>query len=138
MSFNNSKNKIKTAKTNYFSAGVIPKYNDYFLLVLEKKKNNWSFPKGKKDLNDFNSLNTALRELKEETNIHVDYNSKNIKNSYMIKKCIFYEYEFSTVPEILYVESVEVKEIKWFKLDEINSIPLNYLTKKYFEIIKKK
>lgn len=121
-------------RNNYFAAGVILKYNNYYLLVLENKKKKWSFPKGKRDDNDIDSLRTALRELLEETKISIRRNDKNLKKSVSVKKCIFYEYEFEDVPDnIEFSKNVEILDIKWIHRDDLHNYNLNFLTELYFK-----
>ena len=125
---------VRVARKNYYAAGVIPKYKDYYLLVLENKKNKWSFPKGKRDDNDNDSLDTAIRELYEETNIKIDKNDKNFTNSVMVKKCIFYLYEFGDTPQdIEFYKNVEILDVKWVNKRDLQDYKLNFLTDLYFK-----
>lgn len=118
----------------YCASGMILRYNNYFLLVLENKRKQWSFPKGKKDLNDISSLETALRELEEETNIVIQNIDKNIKGYTTVKQCIFYEYIYDDVPPVInFSKNVEILDIKWVHINNINDYNLNFLTELYFK-----
>lgn len=129
---------VKIARKNYFTAGFILTHKNHFLMVLEAKKNKWSFPKGRKDDKDDDSLITACRELNEETNIVIQKDNKNIINSVMYKKCIFYIYEFIETPkDICFASNVEIKDIKWIHRSKIKEHKLNYITELYFKFYDK-
>tara|TARA_B100001093_G_C26729365_1_gene971498 strand:+ start:595 stop:1344 length:750 start_codon:yes stop_codon:yes gene_type:complete len=125
-------NQIKQGKLNGNTLYTI----DYFI----KNKSEfyyepeWGFPKGRRNMKDYNEKNVAIREFKEETNINQEYlefyekpskfveeyrsyDNINYKNTYFIAKYIGEEIKFNI--DIKNKEQfTEVSDIKFFSLEE--------------------
>lgn len=103
------------------SCGCIIIKNKKVLLVYEKNRNFWGFPKGHIEEGE-NEIETALREVKEEVGIDVEID---ISKRYTLKYIIKDEIEKTTV---LYVASPknenikkqesEIEDIKWCNYEE--------------------
>ena len=103
------------------SCGCIIIENNKVLLV-QQKKGNWGFPKGRVENNE-TECETALREVKEETNLDIkieDVNKK-YKDTYFTKRNLFKEVIYylakRTGGEIKPQEK-EIKNIEWVDLIE--------------------
>ena len=114
-------NKMKQEK----SCGCIIIENEKVLLV-KQTKGNWGFPKGHIEENE-TEIETAIREVKEETNIDVEIENK---KRYVVK----YLTERGNMKEVVYflakniggkiqAQESEINEIKWISLkDAIETI----------------
>ena len=60
---------------NEKSCGAIVELNDKILLVKQKKSGNYGFPKGH-ILNGESEIDTAIREVYEETNVDIEIDDK--------------------------------------------------------------
>lgn len=109
------------------SCGCIIIKNKKVLLVYEKNRNFWGFPKGHMEEGE-NEIQTALREVKEEVGLEVEiYEEKRYTLNYIIRD----EIDKTTVlyiatpksEEIIMQES-EIENIKWCDFEEA----LNTLT----------
>ena len=103
------------------SCGCIVIENNKVLLI-QQKKGLWGFPKGRVEKNE-TECETALREVKEETNLDVkieDINKK-YKDTYLTKRNKFKEVIYflakRTGGEIKPQEK-EIKNIEWVDLIE--------------------
>ena len=90
------------------SCGCIIIKNEKVLLVYEKNRNFWGFPKGHMEEGE-NEIETALREVKEEVGLDVEINAE---KRYVLNYIIREEIDKTTV---LYVaeprnENVEMQE----------------------------
>ena len=103
------------------SCGCIVIENKKVLLV-QQKKGNWGFPKGRVEKNE-TECETAIREVKEETNIDVkieDVNKKYI-DTYFAKKNEFKEVVFFLAKRIggeIKPQEKEIKNVEWVDLLE--------------------
>lgn len=98
------------------------------IAMVKTPKNNWSFPKGKKDKGEM-SFQTALRELREETGIkskdltfeqltpYFEHNNKtgNISVSYYVAYYPFFVEESELIPE----DQDELSEARWIPVEDI-------------------
>ena len=116
---------------------VIPKYGDEFLLLHRTEDVNvWEFPGGKIEFGE-NPIETAKRELQEETGIKgknmklLDILSVLYPNGKTMQICIFYLME---VPKKVSPFLSAHKEFKWVKLKD--AFRLN-LALSAFSILKK-
>lgn len=109
------------------SCGCIIIKNDKVLLVYEKNRNFWGFPKGHMEENE-TEIETAKREVKEEVglDVEIDINKRYVLN-YIIKD----EIDKTTVlyvaapkNENIKMQESEIEDIKWCNFDEA----LNMLT----------
>ena len=102
---------------------VIYKYinNELYILLLKHNKGHWSFAKGHMEENE-TEKETAIREVKEETNLDIDINtnfreiSKYSPKKNVIKDVIF----FLATPKTTDItpQLSEIKEIKWYKYEQ--------------------
>lgn len=117
---------ISTRKDASF--GVIPVYknkSNYLFLLIQNKKNNWSFPKGHKHLKE-TDLQAALRELKEETGITDCKILENVyfDEQYSIKKLHIkadktVRFYLGFVPHLnVKIPKTEVKNYRWVNTRE--------------------
>ena len=98
---------------------VIYKYenNNIYILLLKHNLGHWSFPKGHMEIGE-SEIDTALREVKEETNIDVDIDINfRIKITYspfenVIKDVIY----FVATPKSKEIKPQlsEIQDIKWY------------------------
>ena len=108
------------------SCGCIIIKDDKVLLVYEKDRNFWGFPKGHMEKGE-NEIETALREVKEEVglDVEIDENKRYIQN-YIIRdeidKTSVYYIAFPKNGEIQKQES-EIEDVKWCDYEEaINTL----------------
>lgn len=109
------------------SCGCIIIKNRKVLLVYEKNRNFWGFPKGHMEEGE-NEIQTALREVKEEVGLEVEIDEK---RRYTLNYIIRDKIDKTTVlyiarpksEEVIMQES-EIENIKWCDFDEA----LNTLT----------
>ena len=102
---------------------IIYKYinNELYILLLKHNKGHWSFAKGHMEENE-TEKETAIREVKEETNLDIDINtnfreiSKYSPKKNVIKDVIF----FLATPKTTDItpQLSEIKEIKWYKYEQ--------------------
>jgi 8-oxo-dGTP pyrophosphatase MutT (NUDIX family) len=116
---------------------VLPDGTSVYLILLGRdtydSRGKWGFPKGHiepKDKND--PINTALRELWEETRIEIAYEAINPENTFKCDRetIIFYNVDLKEsqmhikMPdELRVVDPEEIVRIKWAKLEDIIQIP---------------
>ena len=103
------------------SCGCIIIKNEKVLLVYEKNRNFWGFPKGHMEEGE-NEIDTALREVKEEVGLEVEID---IKKRYTLNYIIRDEIDKTTVlyiavpkNENLEMQESEIEDIKWCDFDE--------------------
>lgn len=109
------------------SCGCIIIKNNKVLLVYERNKNFWGFPKGHME-NKENEIETALREVKEEVGLDVKIDTE---KRYTLNYIINNEIDKTTVlylaipknEEVIMQES-EIEKVKWCDFYEA----LNVLT----------
>ena len=117
-----------------FAFGVIVFYEEngkVYFLVLQQVQGHWSFPKGHAEEGE-SKLETALRELKEETGIDkVELISNNvmINEEYVIKKegkeDIHKTVEFfigETSEKNILIQENEIFDHKWITVDDDDSL----------------
>lgn len=98
---------------------VIYKYenNNIYILLLKHNLGHWSFPKGHMEIGE-SEIDTALREVKEETNIDVDIDINfRVKITYspfenVIKDVIYYV--ATPKSKEIKPQLSEIQEIKWY------------------------
>ena len=112
--------------------GLILKYMDQVLVVLQAKSGLWGFLKGCPELNE-TVYATAKREAMEESNIDVDINK--IQSSQLINICHkssrhYYFVVHLTRPEIATpLDNKEIVECKWMSISDLNMMRTSIFTK---------
>ena len=103
------------------SCGCIIIKNNNVLLVYEKNRNFWGFPKGHMEKGE-NEIETALREVKEEVGLDVDIDKE---KRYVLNYIIRDEIDKTTVlyvaspkNENIIMQESEIENIKWCDFDE--------------------
>ena len=119
------------------SCGCIVIENNKVLLI-QQKKGNWGFPKGRVEKNE-SECETAIREVKEETNIDVIIEDKNKKyiDTYYSKKDEFKEVVLFLGKRIggeIKPQENEIKNVEWVDLLEA----INRITMKSTKILYQK
>ena len=99
---------------------------DEKVLLVEQHQGFWGFPKGHMEIGE-TEVETAIREVKEETNIDVipdenkRYEQEYIVNNDILKQVVFFIAKKTT--SVLKAQESEIKNIKWFTFKEaINTI----------------
>ena len=119
------------------SCGCIIIENNKVLLI-QQKKGNWGFQKGRVEKNE-TECETAIREVKEETNLDVkieDVNKKYV-DSYFAKQNEFKEVVFFLAKRIggeIKPQENEIKKVEWVDLIEA----INRITMKSTKILYQK
>ena len=89
--------------------------NDGKVLVIKQKQGFWGFPKGHMEQGE-SEIQTAIRETKEETNLDVIIENKNIN-----KEVVYYiakvDGKINIKPQI-----EEVNSIAWIDIDKVEAI----------------
>ncbi|WP_245579813.1 bis(5'-nucleosyl)-tetraphosphatase [Metamycoplasma spumans] len=107
-------------------AVVFKKENNVIkVLLIEQKAGHWGFPKGHVEENE-TEIETALREVKEETNIDV----KIIENFREIIEYQPFENAWKTVVffvaepinNTLIKQETEVQSLGWFNIEKVNEL----------------
>ena len=103
------------------SCGCIILKNKKVLLVYEKNRNFWGFPKGHMEKGE-NEIETALREVKEEVGLDVEIMEK---KRYVLNYIIKDEIDKTTVlyiaipkSENIRMQESEIEDIKWCDFEE--------------------
>ena len=103
------------------SCGCIIIKDDKVLLVYEKNRNFWGFPKGHMEKGE-NEIQTALREVKEEVGLDVQidvnkrYTINYIINNEIDKTSVLYIAK--PINENIVMQESEIENIKWCDFDE--------------------
>lgn len=119
------------------SCGCIVINNKNEVLLIHHNKGHWDFPKGHVE-NGETEIQTAIREVKEETNIDVEVNEK-------YRYTTQYSPEENVMKDVVYflakninnnkeAQLEEVSEVKWVKFEEAIE-KITYITSK--EILEK-
>ena len=115
------KNKIKDIeKVNEKSCGCIIINNGRVLLV-QQKKGSWGFPKGHVEFNE-TEIQTAIREVKEETNLDVKiYNKRRYTEKYFTYKGRMKQVVYFVAKQTGGFEKKqdsEIKSMKWLNFED--------------------
>ena len=122
------------------SCGCIIIKNNKVLLVYEKNRNFWGFPKGHME-NGENEIETALREVKEEVGLDVEINEE---KRYVLNYIIRNEIDKTTVlylakpkSEKITMQESEIENIKWCEFDEaLDTLTFDNWKEMFKEVIK--
>ena len=121
------------------SCGCIVIENNKVLLV-QQRKGNWGFPKGRMEKNE-TECETAIREVKEETNIDVEIEDINKKyiDTYFTKKNVSKEVVFFLAKRIggeIKPQEKEIQNVEWVDLLEaINRITMKSTKELYQKVL---
>ena len=103
------------------SCGCIIVKDNKVLLVYEKNRNFWGFPKGHVETGE-NEIETALREVKEEVGLDVEIDTR---KRYTLNYIIRDEIDKTTVlyiakpkSEKITMQEGEIENVKWCTFDE--------------------
>ena len=108
------------------SCGAIIINDEGKILLIKHNKGHWAFPKGHVEENE-TEVETALREIKEETNLKVDINER-------IREITTYSPKENVIKDVIYfaatnpqgevkLQEEEVSEYAWLDLEEsLNTI----------------
>lgn len=103
------------------SCGCIIIKDNKVLLVYEKRRNFWGFPKGHVEEGE-NELETAVREVKEEVGLDVEIDEK---KRYVLNYIIRDEIDKTTVlylakpkSEQIVMQESEIENVKWCEFEE--------------------
>ena len=103
------------------SCGCIVINNNAEVLLIHHNAGHWDFPKGHVEDGE-TEVQTAIREVKEETNIDVEvneeyrYSTKYSPKEDVIKEVIYFLAR--NISEDKQAQLEEVSEVKWFSMDE--------------------
>ena len=101
--------------------------NEIFILLLKHNAGHWSFPKGHVE-EDETEQQTALREIKEETNLDVTIDNGFRKVSTyspkegVMKDVIFFVSELKEDEAEEKAQECEIQELGWFSYEEAMNI----------------
>lgn len=121
------------------SCGCIIIKNGKVLLVYEKNRNFWRFPKGHVE-NGETEIETALREVKEEVGLDVEID---VEKRYTLNYIIRDEIDKTTVlyiakpkNEKLVVQESEIENVKWCDFEEaLNTLTFDNWKELFREVI---
>jgi len=130
-----------TRNKNFNKAGIIIRWknkNDTYFLVTQSYNNKWGFPKGQQENNE-TLIECALREVKEETSLDLQYLQEPISQSKRIN-CRNMKFFTHTMTDIEKIDfdllkldlSFDSTGIGWIKLHcdcNYENISLNSVTK---------
>lgn len=110
---------------NEKSCGVIIVDNDKVLLVKQKKSGYFNFPKGHME-NLETEVETAIREVKEETNLDVKIDeSKRFEISYEIKNGVLKTVVYflgTIIGGYICAQESEISDIIWVEIDKVEDL----------------
>jgi len=117
----------RTFGMNYTGAGFVLLSSDLksVLLVHDTRSNKWGFPKGHRESYDINDLQTATRELFEETGICENqytvqtetFKIKKGSGSYIFRYAVLHEDERNVL--LRPGPSYEIKGVAWVPINEL-------------------
>jgi len=122
------------------SCGCIIIKDNKVLLVNEKNRNFWGFPKGHME-QDETEIETALREIKEEVGLDVEIDSK---KRYTLNYIIRDEIDKTSVFYVAYpkntnikMQESEIEDIKWCTYEEaLNTLTFQKWKEMFENVIK--
>lgn len=121
------------------SCGCIIIENNKVLLI-HQTKGHWGFPKGHIEENE-TEFDTALREVKEETNLDVEINiEKRYTEKYITDTGVEKEVVLFIAKKVggeIKAQESEVKNIKWIPIEEVVQKITYPTTKKLFQKVLK-
>ncbi|MFA6843392.1 MAG: NUDIX domain-containing protein [Bacilli bacterium] len=103
--------------------GIVYKYhqNELYILMIEMNPGHWSFPKGHVEGNE-TEIETAIREIKEETNIDVIIDTKfRMVTTYNPTKEILKDVIYfvaTPISDDIKRQVEEISDLKWIYYDD--------------------
>jgi len=114
--------------------------NEGKVLLVKHLKGHWGFPKGHMEKGE-TEIETAIREVKEETNIDVKinrnfkYEEQYITDELKLKKVTFFLAE--KIGGELLKQEKEISEVKWVALEEtLNLLTFDNSKKLFSQVLK--
>lgn len=98
-----------------------------FLLIKHVNGKHWAFPKGHVENNE-TKVETALREIKEETGLDVELDNNFCKmvsynvNPYVLKDVFYFVAKIKTDAGQVFLQEEEISEYGWFDFYEALSV----------------
>ena len=120
---NNYKINLEVEMKKEKSCGAIIEYNGKILLIQQQKSGNFGFPKGHV-LPDESEIETAIREVKEETNVDIEIDSEKryslsyIQNENIDKEVVYFLAKPKGNFEIKKQET-EISNIYWVDKEKV-------------------
>ena len=103
------------------SCGCIVIENNKVLLIQHIKRGHWGFPKGHVEKNE-NEMQTAIREVKEETNIDVEIDeNKRYEEHYNTGKKGYKEVVYFLAKKVggeIKAQEKEIRNVEWVDISE--------------------
>ena len=116
------------------SGVVLKNHQNKYLLVLGRKHGKWSFPKG--HIEDGESwLETAQRELHEETGIELDLKNNNHEMCINNKSVYFLLLCDKTDRDICPQDKREIRECRWFAKRDFQGLVRDHVNKDVWDFI---
>jgi len=96
-------------------------FNEGKVLVIQQAAGHWGFPKGHVEEGE-TEIETAIREIKEETNLDVEINEKfRYVETYSPKEDVEKDVVFFIAKKVggdIKAQEAEVQKIQWFSVEE--------------------
>lgn len=99
------------------------------LLVLNAHSGLWGFPKGMIEPRE-TERQAALRETYEETGIKLD--PENLGIRWRLNRVVLYHVTVPIETQFQRIDTREIKDIRWFEISDLESIPTTSLVKTYY------
>ncbi len=103
------------------SCGCIVVNENKEILLVHQNSGHWGFPKGHMEIGE-TEIETAIREVKEETNIDVEINEKyRYTETYSHKEGVMKEVVYFLAHnknDIKKAQEEEISEVKWFEFNK--------------------
>ena len=105
----------------------------HILLILDSRSEKWSIPKGHWETYDASLLDTAIREVQEETHFLWGYDYMIDCTAGVFLNYMIYEgYAPSMQLRAQSSEKEHVSKIAWIDLQTILTLPINHVTKLWY------
>jgi 8-oxo-dGTP pyrophosphatase MutT (NUDIX family) len=117
---NNNNSRSPTVRVG----GIVLDAADNLLIVFGKNSKKWSVPKGSLE-GDETFLKGAIREINEETGIHLQPDTTHHLHYWAVNRARLYLFRVDQVrPNLNPKDTVEVEKAMWLNLDDTNEISL--------------
>jgi 8-oxo-dGTP pyrophosphatase MutT (NUDIX family) len=116
--------------TKRITAGIILLHGERILLVLQRVTRKWGLPKGGK-LENEDLLTCALRELYEETGVHLSRNDMYLgRKRIEYINCFVFEANAEYLPKSMY-NNEEIIRARWFNISDLKKLNRNCSVKNW-------